>query len=138
MDFLVVDTDVASNIHKDRLPDQLAARLAGKALVVTFVTVGELTQWVELRQWGPRRRAELGAWLASVIELGYDPQVARAWGQLSAAAIRRGRSRPTNDMWIAACCITHGLPLATLNVKDYADFAAYDGLDLVQERACPC
>jgi len=44
MDFVVVDTDVASNIHKDRLPGPLATRLVGKALVVTFVTIGELTQ----------------------------------------------------------------------------------------------
>jgi hypothetical protein len=30
MDFVVVDTDVASNIHKDRLPGPLATRLIGK------------------------------------------------------------------------------------------------------------
>lgn len=36
-----------------------------------------------------------------------------------------------NDMWIAATCITEGLPLATLNVKDFEDFAQYDGLQLV-------
>jgi hypothetical protein len=22
-------------------------------------------------------------------------------------------------MWVAACCLTHGIPLATLNLKDY-------------------
>lgn len=131
MDFIVVDTDVASNIHKDRLSGPLAARLVGKTLVVAFVTIGELTQWVELRRWGPRRRAELDAWLSGVVELGCEPQVARTWGRLSAAAVRRGRPRPTNDMWIAACCLTHGLPLATLNVKDYADFSEYHGLELV-------
>lgn len=131
MDFVVVDTDVASNIHKDRLPGSLATRLVGRTLVVTFVTVGELTQWVELRQWGSRRRAELDSWLMGVVELGYEPQVARTWGRLSAAAVRRGRARPTNDTWIAACCITHGLPLATMNVKDYKDFADHHGLVLL-------
>lgn len=131
MDFVVIDTDVASNIHKDRLPGPLAARLVGKTLAVTFVTVGELTQWVELRQWGPQRRADLDAWLAGVVELGYAPQVARAWGRLSATAIQRGRTRPTNDLWIAACCITHGLPLATMNLKDYEDFTSYEGLRLL-------
>ena len=131
MDFVVVDTDVASNIHKDRLPGPLATRLVGKTLVVTFVTIGELTQWVELRQWGPHRRAELDGWLDGVLELGYEPQVARTWGRLSAAAIRRGRTRTINDMWIAACCLTHGLPLATLNVKDYQDFADHHGLVLL-------
>lgn len=131
MDFVVLDTDVASNIHKDRLSGPMAGRLIGKTLVVTFVTIGELTQWVELRRWGASRRAELDSWLAGVVELGYEPRVARTWGQLSAAAIRRGRTRPTNDMWIAACCITHGIPLATLNLKDYQDFADHHGLVLL-------
>jgi hypothetical protein len=131
MDFVVVDTDVASQIHKDRLVGPLAARLAGKTLAVTFVTVGELTQWVELRRWGASRRAGLDAWLSGVAELGYEPEVARMWGRLSAAAIQRGRTRTVNDMWIAACCLVPGLPLATLNIKDFADFADHHGLVLL-------
>jgi toxin FitB len=33
-------------------------------------------------------------------------------------------------MWVAACCIGYGVPLATLNVKDFEDFARHDGLAL--------
>jgi hypothetical protein len=29
-------------------------------------------------------------------------------------------------------CIARELPLATLNIKDYADFAEHEGLELVQ------
>jgi predicted nucleic acid-binding protein len=32
---------------------------------------------------------------------------------------------------IAACCLVYGLPLATLNTKDFADFAEHEGLILV-------
>jgi predicted nucleic acid-binding protein len=48
-------------------------------------------------------------------------------------AIRRPRpaTRRSNDSWIAACCIARELPLATLNIKDYADFAEHEGLELV-------
>jgi predicted nucleic acid-binding protein len=38
-----------------------------------------------------------------------------------------------NDMWIAAVCLSDDLPLATRNVKDYADFAEHHGLRLVAE-----
>jgi predicted nucleic acid-binding protein len=31
-------------------------------------------------------------------------------------------------MWVAACCIAHDVPLATLNTKDYADFTQHHGL----------
>ncbi|HEY9474482.1 MAG TPA: hypothetical protein VIS06_11620 [Mycobacteriales bacterium] len=57
--------------------------------------------------------------------------IARRWGLLSAAAVRRGRPRPDNDTWIAACCLVEGLPLATQNVKDFKDFADHEGLVLL-------
>jgi len=60
-----------------------------------------------------------------------DEAVAAIWGRLSAAAVRRGRSRPVNDMWIAACCLTYEVPLATLNVKDYEDFKEHHGLRIL-------
>ena len=51
MDRVFLDTDVSSLSLKRRLPPQVLARLAGKQPCVTVVTVGELTQWAELRQW---------------------------------------------------------------------------------------
>jgi predicted nucleic acid-binding protein len=56
---------------------------------------------------------------------------AEKWGQLQARAQRRGRPRPQNDTWIAACCLVDDLPLATLNIKDFADFAEHEGLTLI-------
>jgi hypothetical protein len=44
--YVVVDTDVASQILRDRLPPPLAMRLTGNTLCATFVTVAELTQWL--------------------------------------------------------------------------------------------
>jgi predicted nucleic acid-binding protein len=58
---------------------------------------------------------------------------ARTWGHLSADGKRRGRTHPINDTWIAASCLTEGLPLATLNVKDFADFADHNGLVLIAD-----
>jgi toxin FitB len=63
--------------------------------------------------------------------LPFDEDVAIIWGELQARAQQRGRPRPANDTWIAACCLANQLPLAILNTKDFADFAAYDGLGLV-------
>ncbi len=48
-----------------------------------------------------------------------------------AAVIQRGGARPANDTWIAACALTYGLPLATLNGKDFKDFAEHEGLRLI-------
>jgi predicted nucleic acid-binding protein len=131
--YVVLDTDVASSSLRDKLSHALLARLSGYAWSVTFVTVGELWQWADARSWGRRSRGELEAWLARVVVIDSDDAVAREWGRSSAAARLRGRPRPTNDSWIAACCLARDLPLATLNVKDYQDYAEHDGLVLVTE-----
>ena len=122
-----MDTDVASLLHRGTLAGPLATRLIGREPLITFVTFGELAKWAEIRNWGQRRREELTSWLSRIAVLPGDEAVAATWGRLSAAAIRRGRPRPVNDMWIAACCLTHGIPLATLNLKDYEDFNQHHG-----------
>ena len=129
---IVLDTDVASRTFKGRLPAALAVRLAGRQPLITFVTVGELTQWTRLRHWGPRNRAMLEDWLADKPVIPGGKAIAAVWGELSAAATQRGRPRPVNDTWVAACCLAYGLPLATLNVKDFGDFAEHDGLSLIR------
>lgn len=127
----MLDTDVASAILKERLPDLLSGELARTRLAITFVTVGELTQWAFLRRWGPQRRAGLERFFARVVTLPYSPRVATLWGEIQAHAQMRGRPRPVNDARIAACCLTRELPLATLNVKDFADFREHEGLEPV-------
>lgn len=131
MSVIVLDTDVASHAFRVRLPAALSARLIGQTAALTFVTLGELTKWTQLRSWGPQRRTDLDRWLHNTALLPYDRAVAVTWGTLQARAQLRGRPRPVNDTWIAACCLVHDLPLATLNHKDFEDFAEHDGLRLI-------
>ena len=131
MTAIVLDTDVSSQILRRTLPTPLAGRLAGMDLCVSFVTVGELWKWAELRAWGARSRAELTDFLINVVILPSGESVARRWGFMTAAAQRRGRTPPTNDSWIAASCLAHGLPLATLNAKDSHDLVDHEGLTLL-------
>ncbi|MGH3437879.1 MAG: type II toxin-antitoxin system VapC family toxin [Sciscionella sp.] len=135
MALIVLDTDVASLSYKGQLSESMARALLGHTLCVTFVTVGEMARWADSRQWGPRKRTELVAWLGNRVVLPYDANVAWRWGQLIAAAERRGRPRPINDTWIAACCLAAELPLATLNIKDYLDYTQHEGLRLVPGSA---
>lgn len=77
-----------------------------------------------------RRRA---GFLSQLLVLPYDQQVAARWGELQAGGQLRGRPRPVNDSWIAACCLVRDLPLATFAAKDFEDFedfAEHDGLTL--------
>lgn len=127
---VVLDTDVASSLLRHRSPPMIARALAGQVPAITFVTVGELIKWTLIRRWGQTRVARMHAFLDSLLVLPYDQRVAATWAELQAYAQLRGRPRPVNDTWIAACCLVRDLPLATFNTKDYVDFAAHEGLQL--------
>lgn len=131
MSIVVLDTDAASLLHRRRLERHDAQHLIGATPAVTFVTVGEFHKGMALRSWGERRRAELVSWIGRFLVVPYGEDVARRWGELAAAAQQRGRPRPVNDTWIAACCIDGDVPLLTLNRKDFEPFAAHDGLRLL-------
>jgi predicted nucleic acid-binding protein len=128
---VVLDTDVASALFRRRLPEPLSRQLAGQVAAVTFVTVGELTKWTVIRRWGPTSVARLRSLLDGLLVLPYDTRVAARWGELQAYAQLRGRPRPVNDTWIAACCLVRELPLATFNTKDYLDLSEHEGLALL-------
>ncbi|MFZ1911882.1 MAG: type II toxin-antitoxin system VapC family toxin [Propionicimonas sp.] len=128
---IVLDTDVSSLLLKRTLPPGLLAQLAPHEAAITFVTVGELRKWAVVRQLGARRRAELDAWVDARPKIPAGADVARTWGEIVGYAERRGRPRPVNDSWIAACCLTYDLPLATLNTADFHDYATYEGLQLL-------
>ena len=62
---------------------------------------------------------------------GCSFRAATVWAEIPDKAKLRRHPQPVNDSWIAACCIARDLPLATFNLKDYADFAEHEGLVLV-------
>ena len=77
-----VDTTVILRILSR--PQRHAPReLLGAQIDITFITLGELTRWATLRQWGPTRRAELEGWLATRPALPCTDAVARLWGEIS-------------------------------------------------------
>jgi toxin FitB len=127
---IVLDTDVISYHCAGRLPAELARLIAANEDCITFATAGEL--WNELdRRWSGTRRAGLDLWLTQATMVPAGLAVARSWGRITARARGRGRPRPLNDTWIAACCIERALPLRTLNRRDFADFAEHHGLVLL-------
>ena len=131
MTLIVLDTDVASQYRAGRLPAGHRRLVSANWHCIAFATAGELWRWSLVRRWGSVRRGGLGLWLAGEAVLPGDRLVALTWADITAGAQRRGRPRPLNDSWIAACCIESGLPLLTRNRRDFADFAEHDGLVLL-------
>jgi toxin FitB len=128
---IVLDTDVVSHHRAGRLPDEYARLVVTSQHCIAFATAAELWKGALDKRWGDARRAELDLWLAKEPILPASLRVAKVWSAITTGGQRRGRPRPLNDTWIAACCIQTGLPLLTLNRRDFADFAQHDGLILL-------
>lgn len=131
MEYLVLDTDVASHLQRGSLPEPLREHLRDTIACVTFITVGEFFKGAVKRGWGERRVQQLEAWLRNVVVLPYTGEISRVWGRVSAECEGKGQPIPPNDAWIAACCLSHDLPLMTLNRRHFERVA---GLRLVPER----
>ena len=131
-DLVALDTDVASLAYRGRLPAAMASRLTGLTWCLSFVTIGELTQWATVRSWGPHNRRSLDSWLDRFLIVNSSWRAAQIWGEIAGAGKRTGRTRPINDTWIASCCLAEGIPLATLNLKDYTDLVDH-GLTIIGE-----
>jgi toxin FitB len=129
--WVVLDTDVVSRYRAGRLPLGYARLVAANDVSITFITAGELWKGALTARWGDARRGGLNLWLDEATTISAGWAVARNWGAIATRAQLGGRPRPLHDTWIAACCIQRGLPLLTLNRRDFADFAEHDGLVLL-------
>ena len=100
-------------------------RLADEVHLSTVV-LGELLAGFAAGSRERRNREELTAFLDSprVRIDAVDEGTADFYGRIFALLRRKGRPIPTNDLWIAATALQHGLVLATRD--DH--FAAIEGL----------
>ena len=101
-----------------------------KQLAVSSVTIGELIAGLIAAPTPSEQDRRLRTLLQAdrLRPLRVDGQVAHAWAELRVVLRESKRALDTNDSWIAATAIAHGLPLATQD-DDYADIP---GLDLIR------
>jgi predicted nucleic acid-binding protein len=129
--YLVVDTDVASLMWRDALPGRFDRRLLGHTPVVTFVTIGEAIEGAYRGGWSRQRLTGLREFYAHTFGLvRWDDAIPDCYGRLMGLAATAGRIMGDNDCWIAACCVTHDLPLLTRNRKHFEPLEPL-GLDLL-------
>jgi tRNA(fMet)-specific endonuclease VapC len=119
----LLDTSVLSQPIKDYpLPAVLNrwSSLRDDALCTSAVCLAEILQGLRDREspkyW--RRYRELLENQYPV--LPFDDVVADAFAGLAVTMQRQGRPRPALDLMIAATACSHGLVLATLNVRDFS------------------
>ena len=120
----LIDTVVLSELRKPQRDARLTAWVARQRttdLFVSVITIGEIERGISRqRATDPDFAAALAAWLDRVLALygervvPFDLQIARRWGQLSAAL-----GNDSADLMISATALEHGLTVVTRNVSDF-------------------
>lgn len=116
----MLDTNIISYVMKGSGIARLYAQhLNGKLLSISFITVGEMYYGAEKANWGEQKRLSLETTLRNFVVIPYDYEIARCYGQIFREREKAGRKIQSNDAWIAACALRHGVRLVTHNVKDF-------------------
>lgn len=131
MDLVVVDTDVLSFIFKhDSRGAAYKPHLAGKEVIISFMTLAELSQWAIRSNWGTARKRKLEAYRKPFTVFHSDEDLCHKWAHVMEDARRNGRPIQTADAWVAATALLHDIPVVTNNRKH---FLGVDGLTVISE-----
>jgi predicted nucleic acid-binding protein len=129
----LVDTNIPSELTRDRPDSRVAAFLAKAGQTSVFLsvlTIGEICKGIaELP--ASQKRTGLQHWLDSEVRswfagriLPVTEPIAERWGFLAAAAKQKGITLAVVDGVIAATALHHDLTIVTRNVKDFAGLGA--------------
>lgn len=130
-EMVVVDTDVMSYVFKhDTRAALYEPHLAGKDLIISFVTFAELQRWAIASNWGDSKRHKLAEYLGTVFLFHSDDDLCVQWAKITEDGRRRGHQIQPGDAWIAATALLHDVPLITHNRRD---FDGVTGLKVISE-----
>lgn len=135
---ILLDTNVLSELMRKQPDARVLAwfgRQPGTTFHVCAITRAELLLGIALLPEGKRRDGLAAASEHMFAEdfaehcLAFDAAAAEEYALLVAARMRAGKPISTEDGQIAAIALTHDVPLATRNGRDFRDIAGLTLLD---------
>ena len=111
---VALDTNAYSDFARGD-ESRLAIVQTASHLFMPFVVLGELRAGFAFGKQAASNEAVLQKFLASprVVSLWADDMTTRHYAALITQLKKQGRMIPTNDIWIAALALQHGLTLCT-------------------------
>jgi predicted nucleic acid-binding protein len=133
MNVLLLDTNVVSILFNRNhgLRQTCVDAVAGRQLVVSFMSRAELLLRPTTNNWGAARRGTLEQHLTLYLTLYPDERTCALRAEIVDQCRRAGHSIQTAHAWIASAALQWSCALVTTDFKDYA---AIDGLEIVAIR----
>jgi len=97
----------------DREPSALAIVSGADSIAVPVIVLGEYRFGIAQSRHRASYENWLQEWISSVIVLDIDEETSQSYATLGLELRRKGRPIPTNDLWIAALCRQHALPIVS-------------------------
>jgi len=107
---LILDTNALS-AAAEHDPSALKVVARAEQIAVPVIVLGEYRLSIAQSRHRASYENWLQEWIASVTVLDVDNETTRSYAVLGLELKKKGKPIPTNDLWIAALCHQHSLPL---------------------------
>ena len=107
---LILDTNALS-AAADRDPGALEIVAAASELALPVIVLGEYRAGIQQSRHRADYEKWLHDWIAVVSVLVIDEETTNYYAAIRVELKKAGKPIPTNDVWIAALCRQHALPL---------------------------
>lgn len=123
---MILDTNALSAAAEHE-PSALAVVAQAERVAVPVIVLGEYRMGIAQSRHRASYENWLCEWIAAVIVLEIDEQTTHSYAAIGLELKKKGKPIPSNDLWIAALCRQHALPLLS---RDH-HFDAVSGLQRV-------
>ena len=107
---MILDTNALSATAENE-PSALQVVAQAERLAVPVIVIGEYRFGITQSRHRGAYESWLRQMLTAVTVLDIDEETTRSYASIAFELKRSGRPIPTNDLWIAALCRQHALPL---------------------------
>ncbi len=107
---MILDTNALSAIADGEASAMETAERAD-GLAVPVVVLGEYALGIAHSRHHAIYQTWLREWISAVVVLDIDEETTHFYATIGLELRKKGKPIPTNDLWIAAACRQHSLPL---------------------------
>jgi predicted nucleic acid-binding protein len=107
---LILDTNALS-AAAEREPSALEVVARAERLEIPVIVLGEFRLGIAQSRYRGSYQNWLQGWIAAVSVLDIDEETTHFYAAIGVELKRKGKPIPANDLWIAALCRQHSLPL---------------------------
>jgi tRNA(fMet)-specific endonuclease VapC len=107
---LILDTNAVSAVA-DGEASAVEVVIRAERLAIPVVVLGEYRLGIAQSRYRASYESWLREWIPAVMVMDIDEETTRSYAAIGLELKQKGKPIPTNDLWVAALCRQHSMPL---------------------------